>query len=296
MAERGPGVMATEYAHSRDMSEILTAQGEYSQLEGGDVWIHINTHAPGQTSLTCERFPFPHKIRMKYKSSVLRASGFELFTRLLDDEGYQMRMLRRLRKENENIPKGLKFILDLGPSKDEEGRMEHLAALSLPPGIIRWYNAARGPTSAPYQAAGGHDDSCSCWKLKGRSEQAEEAMARAEDVQATKHVAMIRSIWDHHLLPGIRDIPEYCEIRHAANVVRLLRAMDGKGLLLDSAPRVFTIAGLARIFEIGPSGSFSVKLASSPVSLFVAAAGRLTLSTARQSVQLVPRWTEPSDH
>src|SRR4051794_15651749 len=61
-------VLATQEAHNRDMSEIITAQGEYSQLDGGDVWILVNTHDAHQTKLTCQRFRFPDKIRMRYKS------------------------------------------------------------------------------------------------------------------------------------------------------------------------------------------------------------------------------------
>jgi len=257
----GLQVQTTEDAHNQDIATVITAQGEYSQVEDGDVLIYINTCTAGQTKLTCQRFPFPEKIRMRYKSSVLRASGFELFARLLDDERYQIRLHKRLRKEGEVFPEKIRFVLDLGPSEDGESRMEHLAALSLPQGIVRWYLAAKTLKEIPHGVVNGHDDVCSCWKLGGT--------LAGGGPQPNSIMVAKKSIWDHPLLAGIRDIPEYCEIRHAANVVRLLRAMDGKPLLLDSAPRVFTIAGLARIFEIGPSGDFSVKLAGSPRQLLL---------------------------
>ncbi|RYP71548.1 hypothetical protein DL770_008114 [Monosporascus sp. CRB-9-2] len=46
-----------------------------------------------------------------------------------------------------------------------------------------------------------------------------------------------------------RDIAEYCPIRHRANLIRLLLAIQGEDLVLNSAPRVYTLVGIAKILD-----------------------------------------------
>ncbi|KAL1901869.1 hypothetical protein Sste5346_001573 [Sporothrix stenoceras] len=69
------------------------------------------------------------------------------------------------------------------------------------------------------------------------------------------------AIWDLPLSPEFR-IDDYCEIRHIANVIRLLLAMAGKPLLLNSAARVYTIAGLAKLFRLKSSDAYYIYTAS----------------------------------
>jgi hypothetical protein len=49
--------------------------------------------------------------------------------------------------------------------------------------------------------------------------------------------------------PLYRHIPDYCPIRHRNGIVRLLMLIEGKGCILDSAPRLFTILKLSCLFE-----------------------------------------------
>ncbi|ERS95943.1 hypothetical protein HMPREF1624_07478 [Sporothrix schenckii ATCC 58251] len=69
------------------------------------------------------------------------------------------------------------------------------------------------------------------------------------------------SIWDLPLAPEFR-IDDYCEVRHIANVIRLLLAMAGKPLHLNSAARVFTIAGLAKLFHLKSSDVYHINATS----------------------------------
>jgi hypothetical protein len=47
-----------------------------------------------------------------------------------------------------------------------------------------------------------------------------------------------------------RKIDDYCRIRHRVAIMRLLRAINGQGLLLNSAPRMWTVAQVAIHLEV----------------------------------------------
>lgn len=51
-------------------------------------------------------------------------------------------------------------------------------------------------------------------------------------------------------VPSWRQIDDYCPIRHRAAIVRVLRAINGHDLLLNSAPRMWTVAQVAIYLEI----------------------------------------------
>ncbi|CAK7214650.1 hypothetical protein SCUCBS95973_002219 [Sporothrix curviconia] len=77
------------------------------------------------------------------------------------------------------------------------------------------------------------------------------------DPASFKDGTLSGSIWDLTLTPEFR-IDDYCEIRHIANVIRLLLAMAGRPLLLNSAARVYTIAGLAKLFRLTSSDVYDI--------------------------------------
>jgi hypothetical protein len=55
-----------------------------------------------------------------------------------------------------------------------------------------------------------------------------------------------RKISEH---PGDDEILDYCPIRHRAGIERLLQVIEGKDPRLDSAPKVWTLAILAKYFD-----------------------------------------------
>lgn len=313
--------------------------------------------------MTCAGAVYPAHWLLRYNSDVLRHSNFDKFEQLLDNERYQARKAKELLRsgllgpEAAEIMASIRYVLDLGPSGDNDLRSEHLEALSLPKGIVRYSTMAKAMTDycVPVSAAGGHDDACCCFHMKiaaardgpaspvsasasagttlsgvaegprNGSNAAGVAVATSEAAQSTTdgagtgelHVAVpetptasenaegvnvpllddpspdnivppppspIRSsppglgfgnirpsppapavrratsstpssIWDVPMSPEL-CIDDYCEIRHAANVIRLLRAMAGGPLLLNSAARVYSIAGIAKLFGLQCSDGY----------------------------------------
>ncbi len=268
-----PGVVSK--THNRDLSDVLTA-GPYflDHFKDGDTMILI-TLSPGYNKLrTCQSLYFPEKQQLRFDSGLLRDSGLEKIGKLLDDERYQKRLMARLKRNGEVLPDGIRFVLDLGPSTDETSRTEHLEALSLPKGIVRWGLMVPESLKIPFNLAGGHDDYCNCFYVEKHaaattptsSTPASPALASpapaspAPASPAPTNPGGGPGLWEAPLQPDYRNIADYCEVRHAANVTRLLLGMIGKPLLLDSAARVYTIAGLAKIFDINLSSKFADSL------------------------------------
>ena len=51
-------------------------------------------------------------------------------------------------------------------------------------------------------------------------------------------------------IPPWRKVEDYCPIRHRVAIIRVLRAINGKGLLLNSAVRMWTVAQVAISLEV----------------------------------------------
>jgi hypothetical protein len=50
-------------------------------------------------------------------------------------------------------------------------------------------------------------------------------------------------------VPVLREVPDYCQVRHRDGIVRLLQVIEGKYPTLDSAPKVWTLYALAKFFD-----------------------------------------------
>ncbi|KDN70554.1 hypothetical protein CSUB01_01995 [Colletotrichum sublineola] len=49
--------------------------------------------------------------------------------------------------------------------------------------------------------------------------------------------------------PTYRQIPDYCPVRHRVAMLRLMCIIAGKGIIVDSAPLVWTLVAVAKIFD-----------------------------------------------
>ena len=311
--------MVTSDQHRNDIAMIISAPYEFETFFPPDqldtfIWLHVpNAHS--SVKMACTGICFPSSWLLPYSSAALRKSGFSKFAQLLDNPQYQKRTHSRMLSNGVLPASGTamtkRFYLDLGPSDDSELHAEHLEALTLPRGIIRYSTMVdNGEESVPRSCAGGHDDACRCFQLalskaasantvpdnegKAEDEQEEEADAdaAAEDGQTNTPATEMQydahsnapaqdrgtdidqddaaptqryetrlnkprphSIWDGELKPEYQ-IDDYCEIRHICNVIRLLMAIAGHRLFLNSAARVYTLAGLAKLFTLVSSDGY----------------------------------------
>ncbi|RYO80817.1 hypothetical protein DL766_004397 [Monosporascus sp. MC13-8B] len=173
-------------------------------------------------------------------SKDLLATGSSVFAELLSPER-QARTKRRLRIPSDSTA----LVLNLTPPLEGDELASQLVELSLPSGVKHWWTAEERLGVSRYLVSG-HDDSCpqhqvvdvKCQVVPGH-------------VPITPQEGETKGILDlADIAPSAsRDIAEYCPIRHRANLIRLLLAIQGEDLVLNSAPRVYALVGIAKILD-----------------------------------------------
>ncbi|RSL58045.1 hypothetical protein CEP54_008034 [Fusarium duplospermum] len=182
---------------------------------------------------------------------------------------YQFRVLRRLKLVNK-LADGVKYVLDLTPPSEGDELVFQMTELSLTPGIIKWWSTHLTNDVDPWLVCG-HDDICGCKRQS--EEETKEEEPKAEDsstevrqdtttspkvkksspslpLTADAALAMkARGEDEAYTTPSYRRVPDYCPVRHRNGILRLLLLLEGKGAILDSAIRVWTLVKLATIFD-----------------------------------------------
>ncbi|RYP45699.1 hypothetical protein DL768_007998 [Monosporascus sp. mg162] len=173
-------------------------------------------------------------------SKDLLATCSSVFAELLSPER-QARTKRRLRIPSDSTA----FVLDLTPPLEGDELASQLVELSLPSGVKNWWTAEERLGVSRYLVSG-HDDSCpqhqvvdvKCQVVPGYVPTSPQE-GETEGILDLADIAPSAS----------RDIAEYCPIRHRTNLIRLLLAIQGEDLVLNSAPRVYTLVGIAKILD-----------------------------------------------
>ncbi|KAM0431796.1 hypothetical protein ACHAPT_005046 [Fusarium lateritium] len=181
----------------------------------------------------------------------------------------QFRILRRLKLVNK-LPDGVKYALDLTPPSEGDELVFQMTELSLTPGIIKWWSSSLVNEVDPWLVCG-HDDICGCKRQKPEETNEDEpqddspsSTAQPDTTTGSKGkknfpnlplgpdaaLAMkARGEDEVYETPSYRRIPDYCPIRHRNGILRLLLLLEGKGIILDSAIRVWTLVKLGTIFD-----------------------------------------------
>jgi hypothetical protein len=194
---------------------------------------------------------------------------------------YQFRIQRRRRMVNK-MPEGVKYLLDLTPPNEGDELVFQMTELSLTPGLIKWWTASRIHAIDEALVAG-HDDVCHCSLTKDEPEpdstvpykldapevqpgktditnqstagglgdgQKPELLARGSRIDPFKleEMKMLGQDKLFHI-PAFRNIPDYCPYRHRNSITRLLLLIEGKHVMIDSATRLWTLAGVAKILD-----------------------------------------------
>lgn len=164
----------------------------------------------------------------------------------------QTRILRRLRLTPDKLPSGIVFVLDLTPPSEGDESASLLAMLSLPLSVRAWWQS-RDRLKVMGSLVSGHDDNCPEHKsVPVNCERGGSRIAAARKMAQNRITPASDVLDPDDIMPSpSRDIPDYCPIRHRASILRLLETIEcgGHELNLDSAPRVFTMAKIAKYFE-----------------------------------------------
>ncbi|EGO59137.1 hypothetical protein NEUTE1DRAFT_128594 [Neurospora tetrasperma FGSC 2508] len=177
----------------------------------------------------------------------------------------QERMRRHLGMET--LPPGIDYVLDFTPPTEGSELADLTAALWLPKMVKLWFLAGHYCPEEILES--GH--LASIWDKRPLASRSVSAMLVLGHDDACRGLlqfcSMDRSEWKPKVVPGIVDvdpedeehssyfptfrrIPDYCGIRHRVAIMRVLHAINGNGLLLNSAARMWTVAQVAIHLEV----------------------------------------------
>lgn len=209
---------------------------------------------PSTSASNCQQVPWASRATFRMDSEKLIATGSSELIRLLGEDR-QRRFRKRHVSVYQTLPKGARYILDLTPDMEGDAMASLVGDLSLPAGVRDWW-MSKDRLGVPDCLVSGHDDACNdhesiplrCERV-GLDDLPDGANTAIDTPYLNKKYKITIGM-EHVAHCAARDILDYCEIRHRANIIRLLLAVSGYELVLNSAPRVYTIVALAKHLDL----------------------------------------------
>ncbi|KAI1304547.1 hypothetical protein F5Y03DRAFT_395467 [Xylaria venustula] len=221
-----PGV-----ADQRQEDDCLLLQNLSVSNTSGDTLVIVRF--PAGDFFSCSGHKWETK-EFLMESEKLLATGSSVFLRLLSPKSQA-----QTRRHFNDTYRIHKYILDLTPQIEGDGSASEIVELSLSDGVINWWRS-HFVSKVSKSLVSGHDDNC--------------PYHFAELLLEDKNFGSFRQMSDPidvgKLQPSrLRTILDYCPIRHRAAIIRLLMAISHGDLILNSAPRVVTMAVVAKRFD-----------------------------------------------
>ncbi|KAM0205138.1 hypothetical protein ACHAQI_009501 [Fusarium lateritium] len=251
------------------------------ELNQGDTLVFIDYPTHNNIGHTdCNGIVYKSQ-ELRVHSDKLLETGSSKFAEMFRPT-YQFKIQRR-RKMVNKLPEGIKYLLDLTPPSEGDELVFQMTELSLTPAITKWWSSYTMHAVDPLLVTG-HADVCTCNRHRTGEASDEEDEGEEEEEGSSETVqndtdpitgpilnhtrkrmkAKESSIPLHpelalqmkaandnevYITPPYRCTPDYCPIRHRNGIVRLLMLIEGKGIILDSAIRVWTMVKIAVIFD-----------------------------------------------
>ncbi|KAK4165934.1 hypothetical protein QBC43DRAFT_207496 [Cladorrhinum sp. PSN259] len=265
-----PGSQPQHRPRSRPSSNAIQSGVDLHLMELSalrQTWIEDKGNVLAVVTFPKNEYPKPHacdgqtweedlRIRMSYdKLMCLGSSKISAMFRPRAQERFRRRL------GIDKLPDGINYVLDFTPPTEGPELADLTAMLWLPRMVKLWFLAGHyvpkeilatgnglGHRPMADKAVGcvltlGHDDVCksdNC--LRDLCEWGTKA-----DVPGIINEDPL--IYTSHI-PQFRKIDDYCPIRHRVAIMRVLRAINGHGLLLNSAVRMWTVAQVAISLEV----------------------------------------------
>lgn len=245
-------------SHIIEIQNLMLNNGD----EDGDVLAFVQFASDTQPGQACTGQSWKN-FQLRMKSSRLKSLGSAKINEMFH-LSRQQRIRRRLGYAS-LLPPGVRFILDFTPPAEGSQLADLTAALWLPRMVKLWHLAGQylpdellesDPLNLNKRPMGdkavgavltlGHDDNCTFGHC-------------LEDITPWQIKKKLPGIVDEDSLgkpssrgyiPQWRKIDDYCRIRHCVAIMRVLSAINGENLLLNSAPRMWTVAQVAIYLEV----------------------------------------------
>ncbi|KAH8808726.1 hypothetical protein F5884DRAFT_793140 [Xylogone sp. PMI_703] len=264
---------------TRDLKAV-----EYSRslLTEGDTMVFISY--PNNIR-ALDPMGFPRARYRMVNSENLLKTGSTVFARLLSDTAQARIRRRKGYTEDGDLPKGVKYVLDLTPPNEGDDAVELISELSCPIGFRQWYSA-KIRCGVPESLVGGDDEvyrlpasppvppetssmaqksDSSIASAVDRESKANRKPLFEEKTESPDEDYILRQTIEKSKKEFLEDamamgdmpkrqtedkeVPEYCPIRHRVGIERLLQCIEGDDPKLDSAPKVWTLFVLAKYFD-----------------------------------------------
>lgn len=232
------------------------------------------------TKTACDGQPWSDvQLRMSYEKLMRLGSKKiqDMFT-----PRAQARFRRHLGFE-QGLPRGIEYVLDFTPPSEGPELADLTAALWLPRVVKLWFLAGQyipdpiladgiGVQTRPLadKAIGGiltlgHDDVCKglgcAYTAPGAFLPSDGCPMLTDPLGASSYAdwqalplgelpGIVENPAGERHIPAWREVEDYCPIRHRAAIVRVLNAINGESLLLNSAVRMWTVAQVAISLDI----------------------------------------------
>ncbi|KAI0013074.1 hypothetical protein F4779DRAFT_565566 [Xylariaceae sp. FL0662B] len=223
----------------REQLDFWAIQNVHLEFHSGDTLVLVNFPP---SFINCAGDMWTSK-RFLVDSEKLLGTGSRVFRNLLSPKE-QARFRKRLERMGEVVLEG--FVIDLTPSTEGDELAAQLIELSLPAGVREWWTTKERLGVSPYLVSG-HDDHCPCHATVFNDSRKVDGYIVLPNSGNTADLPRI-DLADL-ILPKARVIDDYCPVRHRANIIRLLLAIQGQDLVLNSAARVYTLTGVAKILD-----------------------------------------------
>ncbi|KAL6923745.1 hypothetical protein FSST1_001019 [Fusarium sambucinum] len=272
-----PKLMADEEIEQSRSFERYRLHSIRFELSQGDVLVFIDYpdyHKEAITHTDCNGIIYKSQ-QFRIHSKKLLETNSSAFEEMLRPT-YQFRIQRR-RKMVNKMPEGIKYLLDLTPPSEGDELVFQMTELSLTPALIKWWKSSI-ENDTDMSLVSGHDDVCLCNRQpmspesderegdipspgQGPAENSDRASVRLNRRNRSREKPLPRAKIETALqmkargenefmpTPAYRRTPDYCPIRHRNGIIRLLMLIEGKGVILDSAPRMWTLVKLGNIFD-----------------------------------------------
>ncbi|CAN8102279.1 unnamed protein product [Discula destructiva] len=249
MASAINDLVVAKRLHDADL--FNTQQGNQGKRNSHDSVLVFVKFLDSASKVSCGGLSFQTAaISLPYQS--ILDTGSVLLKRLLEDAQYQ----RRAKKAAPALDASASatHFLNMSPTTDEEDYILALQNLSLTKAVKLWHRFSVWGTS-PLTVAG-HDDVCPCLPTTSDLLHFDSGYPLVKAPSEIQSPCGAFCIFDTELWPvdTQSNIDDFCTTRWAANTIRLFRAIamptGHSDLLIDSAPRLWTLVGLFTKLEM----------------------------------------------
>ena len=268
-----------QFLYERDLNAVAYSK---AQLSEGDTMVYIKYSTDSEV-YDATGFKMNGEC-FRVNSKKLLATGSKVFQRLFNEE--EQTKSRRRNGFRRGLPSGIKFVINLTPPDEGDEALNLTANLSCSLGIRSWYTA-EDRCKVSHGLVGGMDEvtrpvkSKSPTKLhdnlvdaltdpdfvpfdfdEGVSVPGPSNSSREKTREVNEHQelaeALRRSRAEFFPLQtggaksackNVKEVLEYCPVRHRAGIEKLLQLIEGKEPRFDSAPKIWTLFVLAKHFD-----------------------------------------------